>query len=563
MQTVLIVDDNCQNLYYLEVLLKGNGFAVKTASNGVEALATAIAEPPVLIISDILMPVMDGYKLCQEWRSNVILRQIPFIFYTATYTEQKDEELGMSLGANRFVIKPQEPDALMRIIRQVLSESVAGSISKYLTPETEEGELLKEYNEALFRKLEKKMAELEQSNYELQQTLAEQKHLEGQLRQAQKMEAIGRFAGGIAHDFNNLLTVIIGCGSLLRMGIPSGTKQELQMDQILAAADRAKNLTRSLLTFSHKQEMHLNAVNLNTCVSNIEVFLHRIIGEDITIKLSFVKEDILVIADSGHIEQVLMNLASNARDAMPTGGVLSIATDTISMDTTFVRTHGYGTPGEYAVLSVTDSGIGMDADTRQRVFEPFFTTKQAGKGTGLGLSIVYGIVSQHNGYISLYSEPGHGTTFKLYLPLSETTEQLQNEESVMEQLQGGNETLLVVDDEAPVREYLDMLLSELGYTVIQATNGQAAVTLCKESPEIDLVLMDVIMPQKNGSEAAMEIREILNDVPILFTSGYPFDVVQERALISDNDLLLMKPLSPVELAKTIRSVLGRSGSACS
>ncbi|MBI5657852.1 MAG: response regulator [Geobacter sp.] len=552
---MLIVDDNIQNLYFLEVLLKGNGFGVRSAADGAEALDAALAEPPDLIICDILMPVMDGYSLCREWRVNERLRSIPFIFYTATFIDPKDEALALSLGADRFLIKPQEPEVLVRIIREVLEEGARAGGAPVPDIPADDG-VLREYNEALFRKLEKKMADLELTNRELEATLAEQKRLEEQLRQAQKMEAIGRFAGGIAHDFNNLLTVIIGCGTMLRMGMASDNPLHAQVEHVLSAADRATNLTRSLLTFSHKQEMQLQPVDLNRCISKIETFLRRIIGEDIAMKISFAQEDVIVVADGGHIEQALMNLATNARDAMPTGGVLSIGIDTIDIDDAFIRMHGYGAPGRYAALSVADTGIGMDAATRQRVFEPFFTTKQAGKGTGLGLSIVYGIVTQHQGYITLYSEEGQGTTFRILLPLSSLPAVEICSSPSQGILVGGRETILVADDELTVREYLASFLSGLGYTILLARDGQDAVERFREKgADIDLVLMDVIMTKKNGRETALEIRGIRNDVPILFVSGYPFDVIEEKGFLEDRASLLMKPLAPVELAGKLRQML--------
>lgn len=555
MQTVLIVDDNIQNLYFLEVLLKGNGFGVRSAADGAEALDAALAEPPDLIICDILMPVLDGYSVCREWRANERLRSIPFIFYTATFIDPKDEALALSMGANRFLIKPQEPDVLLRIIREVLEEGARGGGAPVPDIPADDG-MLREYNEALFRKLEKKMADLERANRELEETLAEQQRLEEQLRQAQKMEAIGRFAGGIAHDFNNLLTVIVGCGTLLRMGMTSDDPLSAHVGSILAAVDRAANLTRSLLTFSHRQEMQLQPVDLNRCIGNVETFLRRIIGEDIALKISCGREDVIVVADAGHIEQALMNLASNARDAMPSGGALSIGVDSIDVDEPFVRMHGYGVPGRYAVITVSDTGIGMDAVTRQRVFEPFFTTKEAGKGTGLGLSIVYGIVTRHKGFITLYSEEGEGTTFRILLPLSSQPVGDARPNGDREWLPRGAETLLVADDEPCVREYLETFLSGLGYRVLLARDGQEAVKLFRENMDtVDLVLMDVIMARKNGREAALEIRGIRDVIPILFASGYPFDLIEEQGLLQNRELVLMKPLVPFELAGKLRQML--------
>lgn len=558
MQLILIVDDMPDNLYFLEVLLKGNGFEVASALNGVEALVLARETPPDLIISDILMPVMDGYALCREWRSDEQLKEIPFIFYTATFTEKKDEELALSLGADRFIIKPQEPQVFMVSVREVLAAiSVRDTKSSSYTSSDETG-LLKEYNEALFRKLEKKMADLERANRELELRIEEQMRLEEQLRQAQKMEAIGRFSAGIAHDFNNILTVIIGYGGIMRMKAAIDDGQRDKLDHILAAADRAKNLTSSLLTFSRKQPLKLQQLDLNAVVSGVETFLRRVIGDDITLLLSPLSKKLIIKADRGHIEQVLMNLAVNARDAMPEGGTVSVETAVIAIDNDYIRMHGYGTPGRYAFLTVSDTGVGMDAATCQQIFEPFFTTKESGRGTGLGLSIVFGIIQQHNGYIHVYSEPGQGTTFRILLPLTVEYAEADSAPALQTAPPGGSETILVVDNEAAVREYLELFLTTMGYTVYQAANGEEAVNLFRQSPgEIDLVLMDVIMPNKNGREAALEIRAINGSARILFISGYPYDIISERHLLPEDAELLMKPLAPSELALKIREMFDR------
>jgi signal transduction histidine kinase len=556
MQRILIVDDIAENLYYLEVLLKGNGYETRSAMNGANALESARNNPPDLVITDILMPVMDGYAFCREWRADEHLKRIPFIFYTATFTDRKDEALALSLGADRFIIKPQEPEVLVEIINEVLTASRSGELSAPKELPRHEGELLQGYNEALFRKLEKKMTDLERVNQELTQTIKEQKRLEEQLRQVQKMEAIGRFSAGIAHDFNNILTVIFGFGVMMQMDMPPNDPQRDRLDHILAAAERAKNLTRSLLTFSRKQEMKLQSLNLNDCIRNVEIFLRRIIGEDVTLAISLREEAMPIIADGGHIEQVLMNLATNARDAMSDGGILSIGTDIIEIDDVFIRMHGYGAPGRYVVLTVADNGAGMDGETRQQIFEPFFTTKETGKGTGLGLSIIYGIIQQHKGFINVYSEPGLGTTFKILLPMAEDDVSSHDAELGHQPLRGGEETILVVDDEAAIREYLDLFLTSLGYRVLLAGDGQEAVDVFREKAhEVDLVLIDVIMPHKKGGETARELRRINSGLKIIFTSGYPDDLIHKQKLLEEGVTIVMKPLAPTDLAGMVRTVL--------
>ncbi len=556
MPSVLVVDDNAENRYFLEALLTGNGFVVRSADNGAQALASALTDPPDLIVSDILMPVMDGFALCREWRKNDRLRGRPFIFYTATYTDKQDEDLALSLGAAKFVVKPQEPAALLGIIREVLAgpAPVAAGASPGAGPG--EDEFLRGYNEVLFHKLEKKVAELERSNRELQLSVEEQRRLEDRLRQALKLEAVGRFSAGIAHDFNNILTVIVGFGDLLREKVKTDESELSLLDQILAAAGRAQNLTRSLLSFSRLQAITPRPLSLNHCVRNLETFLDRVVGKDVKLTLSFREKDIPIVADAGQIEQILMNLASNARDAMPGGGLLAIGTDVLMVDAEFVRLNGYGAPGRYAVLSVTDTGCGMGETTRKRIFEPFFTTKEAGKGTGLGLAIVYGIVQQHQGHISVSSEPGQGTSFRILLPLMPGDVAAPGAPVQPRPLRGGTETILVVENEPAIRRYLELYLESLGYRVLRAKDGLEAVEVFREKGRgVDLVLMDVVLPRKSGKEAAAAIRQIRGDAKIVFTSGYPFEAVHERRLLDDGERLLLKPLTPTDLAGSVRGVL--------
>ena len=555
MPRILIVDDNDQNLYFLEVLLKGHGFEVINTRNGAEALKSALEAPPDLIISDILMPVMDGYALCREWMAHEQLRKIPFIFFTATFTEPKDEELALNLGASKFVIKPQKLESLMQIITDALEGCHANTIPVPADSLSNEHQVLQEYNEALFRKLEKKMMDLERANRELENTLSEQKRLEGQLRHAQKMELIGRFAGGIAHDFNNILTVVVGYGHLMRMKMEVDNPLLKYVDQVLLATERATNLTRSLLTFSRKEEMKPRPVNLNDIVKNVETFLKRIIGDDIQLNTVLKDDNIQIYADSGNIEQVLLNLATNARDAMPGGGTLTIASDVTVLDERFAQAHGYGSPGPYALLSVSDNGVGMDEETRQKIYEPFFTTKETGKGTGLGLSIVYGIIKQHNGSISVYSEPGHGTTFRIMIPRTDINpaDELPVDHAVP---LGGGETILVVEDDVAIRRFIEEFLTSLGYCIILAEDGQDAVDKFRQNEEyINLVLIDTIMPKKNGLEASEEIKAIQPAMKFLFTSGHAADLMQERGLIKEGAELITKPLRPYELSCKLREML--------
>jgi len=382
------------------------------------------------------------------------------------------------------------------------------------------------------------------------------KNLESQLRHSQKLEAVGHLAGGIAHDFNNILTVIGGYGSLLEMRMSQGDPNREMVEQILASTERAANLTRGLLAFSRKQEMLPRHVNMNEIIHDVGKFLRRVIGEDITLTTTLRNDPITVFADKGQIEQVLVNLATNARDVMEKGGTLAIESLIIEIDDMFVKSHGYGAPGNYALIIVSDDGKGMDEVTMNKIFEPFFTTKEIGKGTGLGLSIAYGIVKQHGGYINVYSEPGKGTVFKIYLPLTHENLSSQEERSSIEYPAMGSETILVVEDEAPVRRLVETILKQYGYSVILADNGQDGIDkFLANRDRINLIFTDLIMPIKGGKELFDEIKEIQSDIKVLFTSGYTADMLRKNGDFEEQYEILRKPVMPSELARKVREML--------
>jgi PAS domain S-box-containing protein len=396
-----------------------------------------------------------------------------------------------------------------------------------------------------------------QSSICIARNIDEQKTLEAQLIHAQKMEAIGQLAGGIAHDFNNILTAIIGFSSILEMEMTENDPGRENVHHVLAAADRAAELTRSLLTFSRKQVINPLPIKLNDLVVNVYKFLQRILGEDIELTTSLKHDSMTINADSGQIEQVLMNLATNARDAMPEGGTISIRTELVELEADFVNSQGYGSAGQYALVSVTDSGCGMSESTRKRLFEPFFTTKEVGKGTGLGLSIVYGIIKQHNGFITVSSTPGSGTTFMIYLPVVARAAEARGSKQG-ESVGAGSETILVADDDPLLRSLLEKTLTMFGYTVISAIDGQDAVqkfTGYRDS--IALILMDIIMPNMNGREAFEQIRMISPGVRAIFISGYSADIIHKRGMLDQELEVLAKPLSPMVLLKKVREVLDR------
>jgi PAS domain S-box-containing protein len=381
--------------------------------------------------------------------------------------------------------------------------------------------------------------------------ITEHKKLEEQLCQAQKMEAIGELAGGVAHDFNNILSAIVGYAALTQMKMKTEDPLRPHIEQILASSERATGLTKSLLAFSRKQVIELKPVDVNEMVFGFHKLLARLIGEDIVFRVIPAHENLMVEADKGQLEQVLMNLATNARDAMPKGGTLEVKTDMVTFDTD----QGAIKRGTYAVLSVSDTGFGMDKTTQEHIYEPFFTTKEVGKGTGLGLAIVYGIVQKHNGIIHLYSEPGVGTTFKIYLPLiPSAVKQVSHASSTMPPM--GTETILLVEDDDSVRAVTKAMLEEFGYTVVEAANGEDAVKLFRENKDkIQLVLCDLIMPIINGKETFKQIIKIRPHVKVIFISGYTSDIIAQKGIIEDGVDFISKPLNPSDLFNKIRDVL--------
>jgi|WetSurMetagenome_2_1015567.scaffolds.fasta_scaffold00054_53 P-type Cu+ transporter len=392
--------------------------------------------------------------------------------------------------------------------------------------------------------------------------ITRRKQLEEQLRQSQKMEGIGQLAGGVAHDFNNILNVIMGYGELLKMENQTDISHDDAATQIIAAAERAALLTQGLLAFSRKQVMDIKVCNLNDIILHVQKFLARVIGEDIQLRLISNKADLRINADSGQIEQVIINLATNARDAMKAGGLLTIETDLHEIDPSAASAYGECAPGKYAVLAISDTGTGMDKETQDKIFEPFFTTKEVGKGTGLGMAIVHGIVHQHSGFINVYSEPGHGATFRIYIPITGNEEEPDSNNITPGPLKGGSETILVAEDEAILRNLLETTLVNFGYRVILAADGQEAVDqFTANRSDIQLIIMDLIMPKKSGSEAYNEIRLINPHIKVLFSSGYTKDIIQSRGGLEEGTDLIIKPVKPRELLRRVREILDKQNPA--
>ena len=378
---------------------------------------------------------------------------------------------------------------------------------------------------------------------------------EDQYRQMQKMEAIGQLTGGVAHDFNNLLQAISGYTNLAIMELEAEHRSRTYLEQAAKAGQRATALVRQLLLFSRRQVMRPTLLNLNTTVADMLKMLGRIIGEHIRLQWHPHKEPCIIRGDTGMLDQVLMNLCVNARDAMPEGGLLSIETRTVQIDSDFCRDHAWASPGRFVLLSVTDTGCGMDRKTLEHIFEPFFTTKEEGKGTGLGLATLYGIVKQHNGLIDVHSEPGKGTSFRVYLPLCEREETSVPVEAVREAA-GGSETILLAEDEEVVRDLASTILKRAGYTVLEAENGEQAVSLFEEHSEnISLLILDVIMPELDGQQAFERVSAIKPDIAALFSSGYSKDTMHNKFVLPEGKSLIQKPYTPNALLLAVRKAL--------
>jgi two-component system cell cycle sensor histidine kinase/response regulator CckA len=387
--------------------------------------------------------------------------------------------------------------------------------------------------------------------------ITERRMLEEQLLHSQKMEAVGRLAGGVAHDFNNLLTVIKGYSELMLNELSDKDPMRGEVEEVRRAAERAASLTRQLLAFSRRQVLEPKVLDLNVIINNMEKLLLRLLGEDVELQVSLSSSLGMVKADPGQIEQVIMNLAVNARDAMPRGGKLTLETRSHVIDESYAREHAVVHAGQYAMIAVSDTGMGMDAETVSHIFEPFFTTKEIGKGTGLGLSTVYGIVKQSGGYIWVYSEPGRGTSFKIYLPIVRggTTDEAGGRPTLTPTYRG-TETILLVEDEDGVRALIREVLQRHGYRVIDTRNGPEATQACeRHEGEIHMLLTDVVLAQITGTDLARQLSPMRPRMKVLFISGYTEEAIVHQGVLEEGTAFLQKPFTPNVLARKVREVL--------
>ncbi len=493
----------------------------------------------ILVVNRQGKIVSFNQKFIEMWR---IPRQI---------VESRDDDQALSFVLDQF----RDPEEFLKKVREVNADT-----------ETESYDELKFKDGRIFERYSKpqRIGEIVMGRVwsfrdvtEHRRAEEEKDKLRAQLLQAQKMQAIGQLTGGIAHDFNNILTAIISYGNLLITKMGESDPLRTYVDSMLSSSERAANLVTGLLAFSRKQIMNPKPVDMNQIIKRVETLLRRLIGEDIELKTLLIDKELIVMADTNQIEQVLMNLATNARDAMPNGGTITLGTELAEIDDEFIKVHGYGEVGKYALITFSDTGAGMDEQTKEKIFEPFFTTKDVNKGTGLGLAMAYGIIKQHNGYINVYSELGEGTTFRIYLQFVKYKRE-EKEPETISVARGGTETILVAEDNAEVRAVTNEILTGAGYKILEAVDGEDAIHKFMENKdEINLLILDAIMPKKNGKEAYEAISQAKPDVKVIFTSGYTADIIYSKGVVKKGFDFLLKPFPLYVLLKKVRNALDK------
>ena len=632
---ILIVDDDASSLYILRHLFQKNGYDVEEATHGAEALLQARKAPPDVIVSDILMPTMDGFTLCREWMKDPALKSIPFLFYTATYTDQKDKEFALRLGAAAFIVKPMDGQSFLSILDQALQKaslrnseerfrllvknssdslSIIGAdgIQHYTSPAAERitGFPLDELQEKNFAHIihpddlprvqavfVEAMAHPEKIHHVTYRHIhktkgwvhmeavgqsaltepsvngvvvsarditerihneEERDRLQAQLSHAQKMESVGRLAGGVAHDFNNMLGVILGHAELAMSQISQNHPLYINLQEIQKSAERSADLTRQLLAFARKQTVVPKVLDLNITVENTLSMLRRLIGENIKLIWQPGAQPKPVKVDPSQIDQILANLCVNARDSIQGAGTITIETSSALFEASSLAPNADIVPGEYACLSISDTGCGMDSETIANIFEPFFTTKSVGEGTGLGLATVYGIVKQNHGFIDVRSEPAKGTSFHIYLPHHKSHIDQTLHQPPSPRTTKGQETILLVEDEPAILGVGKSMLERLGYHVLGASTPSEATRLAESYPEtIHLLMTDVVMPEINGRDLAKNLLAIYPGLRRLFMSGYTADVIALHGVLDDGVHFIQKPFTMKALSEKVREALDR------
>jgi PAS domain S-box-containing protein len=683
MKRILIVDDNTQNLYLLRALLAGHGYAVEEARNGEIARVTALASPPDMVISDLFMPVLDGYGFLRFWKADERLKNIPFVVYTATYTDPRDESLALEMGADAFILKPLEPEPFLDRLREILEKAGRGELGKPNAPAHDKSVLLEAQTEALIRKLEKKAAQLEDANRELMEEISvrmraekqmgesemrfrelaetiqevfwmydparksvlyvnpayekiwgrtcislyqtpsswsdavhpedrerirqaaeslqirgdydetyrilrpdgtqrwirdraypvrdesgavvrvvgtaeditDRRQLEERIHQAHKLEAIGQLAAGVAHDFNNILAVILGNAELAQAQNAKGRPVERSLEEITKASVRGKSLVKQILTFSRQQPQARQIIDLAPILEETVEFLRAVIPSNIDFVLATDPASLTVLADPTQVHQVISNLCTNAWHALEgKPGRILIKLESIELGAMDAARMGGVRPGLTARLTVSDTGKGMDAATLERIFDPFFTTKGPGKGTGLGLSVVQGIVQEHDGAITVASQPGQGTTIQVYFPAAESF--VADWEAMPESVRGQGQHVLYLDDEEALVLLATPMLERLGYRVTGFTDPAAALKAFHENPNrFDLVITDMNMPGESGLGVAMDMLKLRPELPIALCSGFITEDLRLRAQSAGIRDLLYKPGTLEEFGNAIHKLV--------
>ena len=595
---VLVVDDDAQMLRSITDILRMRGYSALLAGTGKQAIDIAhrLKGVPAVALVDLQLPDMDGIELIRHLREIAALTEVVILTGNASVDSAVR---ALRENSTDYLVKPVQPDHLIGTIERAGERSQRRCAEAAMHESQNRLRLIFDHaSDALFiaddagriidanpaactlgcQSLEQMrsltMADVLPENginvldvrsatfapgvfVHTVRDLTRQRKLEDQLVQAQKMEAVGQLAGGVAHDFNNLLTVIMSYSSMLLTDMEAANPMRGDIQEISNAATRAATLTRQLLAFSRKQVLQLQAVNVNEVVSHVEKLLRRLIGEDISLSTHLDPSLAHINGDPGQLEQVLLNLAVNARDAMPNGGALTIATGNVDLSDEHGERHMGAAPGKYVMVSVTDTGGGMTKEVQQRLFEPFYTTKGPGKGTGLGLSTVHGIVKQSGGDVYVYSELGHGTTFKVYFPcLNAEAELIATTAEHAAITPRGSETILLAEDDEALRALGERVLSAFGYKVLVARTGAEALRIVAEHQgHIDLVATDVVMPEMNGSQLVAKVLKARPGIRVLFMSGYTDDEVVRRGVIDGQTAFLQKPFTPDLIANKVRQVL--------